>query len=103
VPDVPTYILLSTLTSQGIQTLRVTPERLLEVNREVEAFGGRVLRQWALLGSYDFLTVIEAPDGQSVARLTVELASRGSATFETLPALTVDEYIGGLAEGAPED
>jgi uncharacterized protein with GYD domain len=103
VPDVPTFILLSTLTPQGMQTLRVTPERLLEVNREVEAFGGRVLRQWALLGPYDFLTVIEAPDGESVARLSFELSARGSATFETLPALDAEEYLNTLEGAVPRD
>jgi uncharacterized protein with GYD domain len=88
-----TFILLSTLSPQGMQTLRATPERLLEVNREVEALGGRVVQQWALLGDYDFLSVVEAPDEQSVSRLTLELAARGSAHFETLPAIDVDEMI----------
>lgn len=98
-----TYILLSTLSPQGLQTLRATPERLLEVNREVEVMGGRVLYQWALLGDYDFLSVIEAPDGASVSRLTLNLAARGSANFETLPAIDVDEMlqmIAGLGDPA---
>jgi len=88
-----TFILLSTLSPQGMQTLRATPERLLEVNREVEALGGRVVQQWALLGDYDFLSVIEAPDERAVSRLTLELAARGSAHFETLPAIDVDDMI----------
>jgi uncharacterized protein with GYD domain len=88
-----TFILLSTLSPQGVQTLRATPERLLEVNREVEAMGGKVLYQWALLGDYDFLSVIEAPDQASVSRLTLTLAARGSAHFETLPAIDVDEML----------
>jgi uncharacterized protein with GYD domain len=88
-----TFILLSILSPQGLQTLRATPERLLEVNREVEAMGGRVIDQWALLGEYDFLSVIEAPDEASVSRLTVTLAARGSAHFETLPAIDVDEWL----------
>jgi uncharacterized protein with GYD domain len=88
-----TFILLSTLSPQGVQTLRATPERLLEVNREVEEMGGRVLYQWALLGDYDFLSVIEAPDQASVSRLTLTLAARGSAHFETLPAIDVDEML----------
>jgi uncharacterized protein with GYD domain len=88
-----TFILLSTLSPQGVQTLCATPERLLEVNREVEAMGGKVLYQWALLGDYDFLSVIEAPDQASVSRLTLTLAARGSAHFETLPAIDVDEML----------
>lgn len=92
------FILLTTLTPQGVANLRVTPERLLEVNREVEAYGGRVLRQWAVLGPCDFLTIIEAPDSRTVARIISDLSARGSAYFETLPAINVDEM-----ELEPED
>jgi uncharacterized protein with GYD domain len=97
---VRTFLLLSTLSPQGLQTLATTPERLLEVNREIEAIGGRVVRQWFLLGAYDFLSVVEAPDERTISRLAVELASRGSATFQTLAAIPVDEFIAALAERA---
>jgi uncharacterized protein with GYD domain len=90
---VRTFLLLSTLSPQGMQTLAATPERLFEVNREIEGLGGRVVRQWALLGAYDFLSVVEAPDESTIARLSVELASLGSASFETLVAIPVDELI----------
>jgi uncharacterized protein with GYD domain len=95
---VPTFLLLSTLSPQGLQTLGATPERLLEVNREIEALGGRVVRQWFLLGAYDFLSVVEAPDERTISRLAVELASRGSASFETLTAIPVEELIASLDE-----
>jgi uncharacterized protein with GYD domain len=98
---VRTFLLLSSLTPQGLQTLATTPERLFEVNREVERLGGRVVRQWALLGAYDFLSVVEAPDERTIFRITVELASRGSATFETLVALTIDELIETLQTPEP--
>ena len=88
-----TFLLFSSLSPQGLQTLATTPERLLEVNREIERLGGRVVKQWALLGAYDFLSVVEAPDATVISRITVELASRGSASFETLPAITVEELI----------
>jgi uncharacterized protein with GYD domain len=97
---VRTFLLLSTLSPQGLQTLATTPERLLEVNREIEAIGGRVVRQWFLLGAYDFLSVVEAPDERTISRLAVELASRGSATFETLAAIPVEELIEVLSERA---
>jgi uncharacterized protein with GYD domain len=97
---VRTFLLLSTLTPQGLQTLEATPERLLEVNREIEALGGRVVRQWFLLGAYDFLSVVEAPDEQVISRLSVELASRGSASFETLTAIPVNELIESLGGAA---
>ncbi|MSO43909.1 MAG: GYD domain-containing protein [Thermoleophilia bacterium] len=92
-----TFILLATLSPQGLQTLRVTPERLFEVNREIEDLGGRVIDQWAVLGSYDFLSVIEAPDERSVMVMIAELSARGSATFETLTALDPDEVFEGPA------
>jgi uncharacterized protein with GYD domain len=88
---VRTFILLSTLTPQGVQTLRATPERLLEVNREVESLGGRVVKQWAVLGAYDFLSVVEAPDERAMAHISAELSARGSAHFETLAAITIEE------------
>jgi uncharacterized protein with GYD domain len=97
---VRTFLLFSTLSPQGLQTLATTPERLLEVNREIEAIGGRVVRQWFLLGAYDFLSVVEAPDERTISRLAVELASRGSATFETLAAIPVEELIEVLSERA---
>jgi len=98
---VRTFLLLSTLSPQGLQTLATTPERLLEVNREIEALGGRVVRQWFLLGAYDFLSVVEAPDERVISRLAVELASRGSASFETLAAIPVEDLIEALGGGAP--
>jgi uncharacterized protein with GYD domain len=93
-----TFLLLSTLSSQGLQTLGATPERLLEVNREIEVLGGRVVRQWFLLGAYDFLSVVEAPDEGTISRIAVELAARGSATFETLAAISVAALLASLGE-----
>ncbi len=95
-----TFILLSTLSPQGVQTLRATPERLLEVNREVESLGGRVVQQWAILGAYDFVSIVEAPDQNSIAKIVLELSARGSAHFETLPAIAADELIDLMAEFA---
>jgi uncharacterized protein with GYD domain len=92
----PTYILLTTLTAQGLQTLKSNPERLREVNRDVEELGARVLHQWATLGQYDFVNVVEAPDNATIAKVSVALGARGSAKLQTLSALTIDEYLGTL-------
>jgi uncharacterized protein with GYD domain len=89
----PTYILLSRLTSQGVQTLKSNPDRLRQVNQDVEELGCRVLHQWATLGEFDFVNVVEAPDTQTIARVSVALGARGSTRIETLPALTVDEFL----------
>lgn len=96
-----TFLLFSSLSPQGLQTLATTPERLLEVNREVERLGGRVVRQWALLGVYDFLSVVEAPDVATITTITLELAARGSASFETMVGLTIDELRESLQGGEP--
>ena len=87
------YILLSRLSQQGVQTLQSNPSRLQEVNRDVEELGARVLHQWATLGEFDFVSVVEAPDTATVARVSVALGARGSTRIATLPALTVDEFI----------
>lgn len=88
-----TYILLSTLTDEGRRTLRERPERIQEVNREVEALGAKVIGQYAVLGPYDFVNIVEAPDNETVARVSVELAARGSVKIMTLPAIPIEEFI----------
>ena len=92
----PTYILLSKLTVQGVQTLKSNPDRLREVNRDVEELGARVLHQWVTLGPFDFVNVVEAPDEATIARVSVSLGARGSARLETLPALEIDEFLKAL-------
>jgi uncharacterized protein with GYD domain len=93
----PIYILLSSLSTQGVQTLKANPDRLREVNRDVEELGARVLHQWATLGEFDFVNVVEAPDLATVARVSVALGSRGSTRIQTLPALAIDEFIATLS------
>jgi uncharacterized protein with GYD domain len=88
-----TYVLLSTLTPEGRQTLHAHPERVGEVNKEIAEFGCRVLQQYALLGGYDFLTVVEAPDNATVAHLSVDLGSRGTVGISTFPALDVEDFV----------
>jgi uncharacterized protein with GYD domain len=89
----PTYLMLSTLTPQGVQTLKANPGRLREVNRDVEELGAKVLHQWATLGPFDFVNVVEAPDAATIARVSVALGARGSAKLQTLTALSVDEFL----------
>jgi uncharacterized protein with GYD domain len=93
----PTYILLTNLTAQGVQTLKSNPDRLREVNRDVEELGAKVIHQWATLGPYDFVNVVEAPDNATIARVSVELGARGSATLQTLSALTIEEFLATLS------
>ncbi|MBO0768112.1 MAG: GYD domain-containing protein [Solirubrobacterales bacterium] len=92
----PTYIMLTTLTPDGVTTIKNNPERIREVNREVEQLGATVKAQWATLGEYDFVNVIEAPDEQTVARVSVELGSRGTGRYETLSAIPIEDFIGTL-------
>jgi uncharacterized protein with GYD domain len=93
---VPTYIMLSTLTPDGVQTIKNNPDRIREVNREVEQLGATVKAQWATLGQFDFVNVVEAPDEQTMARVSLELGSRGTARYETLVAIPVDDFIGSI-------
>ena len=89
----PIFILLSTLTQQGVQTLKSNPDRLRQVNQDLEELGCSVLHQWATLGEYDFVNVVEAPDIATMAKVSVALGARGSIKIETLPALEIDDFL----------
>ena len=91
-----TYIFLSTLTDDGRKTIKARPERILEVNREIEAMGAKLIDQYAVLGPYDFISIVEAVDNQAVARISVELGARGTVQIMSLPAIPVPEFIARL-------
>ncbi len=90
------YIMFTTLTDEGRKTLKSNPKRLKEVNKEVEAMGAKILAQYAVLGPYDFINILEAPNNQTIAKVAMELGSRGTLTTMTLAAMTVDELIKNL-------
>jgi len=92
----PAYILLTRLTDEGCATLTKNPERLKEVNKDVEAMGGKILSQYAILGPYDFVNVIEAADTEAIAKISINLASRGTLRIQTFPAIEVDAFIANL-------
>lgn len=89
----PTYILLSSLTDEGRKTVQKKPERIREVNQEIEGMGAKVLGQYAVLGPYDFVNVVEAPGNETMAKISVALGSRGTIQIMTLPAMTIDQFI----------
>ncbi|MBI4299948.1 MAG: GYD domain-containing protein [Chloroflexi bacterium] len=86
----PVYILLSRLTDEGRKTIKARPERIGEVNREIEGMGGKVIGQYAVLGFYDFVNIVEAPDNETIARVSLELGARGTVDITTLPAIPVE-------------
>jgi uncharacterized protein with GYD domain len=88
-----TFLMLSTVGPDGAATLSENPDRLKEVNAEVESMGVRVLAQWALLGQYDFCTVLDAPDEKTMARVALVLGARGTLKTLTLSAIPIDDYI----------
>jgi uncharacterized protein with GYD domain len=92
----PTYVMLSTLTPEGVQTIKNNPQRIREVNKEIEQLGATVTAQWAVLGQYDFVNIVEAPDEKTMARVSLELGSRGTARYESLVAIPVDDFIASL-------
>jgi uncharacterized protein with GYD domain len=93
---VPKFVMLSTLGPDGSARLRENPERLREVSAEVEAMGVKVLDQYAVLGQWDFLNIIEAPDEVTMSRVATTLASRGTLKTMTLPIIDIEEFIEGL-------
>jgi uncharacterized protein with GYD domain len=88
--------MLTNLTADGIRTLKNNPGRVAEVNKEVEQIGAKVLTQYATLGQFDFVTIVEAPDDKTMAKVSVELGSRGTMTSQTLAAIPADELSGSL-------
>ncbi len=93
----PTYLIMSTLTDEGWKHIKKKPERIMEVNREIEAMGVKVHRQYALLGDYDFANIVEAPDNETVMKMSLELGSRGSIQFTTFPAVPIEEFISSIS------
>jgi uncharacterized protein with GYD domain len=93
-----TYVMLTNLTDGGRKTIREHPERIRQVNEEVEAMGVKVLAQYVLMGPYDFVNILEAPDNQTVAKLAVELGARGTLECLTVPALSLDDFINTVKE-----
>ncbi len=92
----PTFLMLTNLTAEGVRTLKNHPGRIAEVNREVEQMGVKVVSQYATLGQYDFVTVVEAPDEKTMAKVSVELGSRGTMTSQTLAAIPAEDLSGSL-------
>jgi uncharacterized protein with GYD domain len=92
----PTYIMLSNLTDEGAKALKANPKRLQEVNKEIEKFGAKVTAQYAVLGPYDFVSIMECPDNETIARVSVELASRGTVHLLTLPAIPIANFVRNL-------
>lgn len=92
----PMFVMLTNLTPEGVQTLKNNPKRVQEVNKEVEQLGVTVKEQWATLGPYDFITIVEAPDVKTMAKVSVELGSRGTMSSQTLAAIAGDELADAL-------
>lgn len=92
----PTYVMLTNLTTWGRKTAKERPERIKEVNKEVEEMGVRIIGQYATLGPYDFVNIIDAPDDATISRVAVELGSRGTLETMTMSAITLNEFIANL-------
>jgi uncharacterized protein with GYD domain len=91
-----TYIFLSTLTDEGRKTIKGRPDRIQEVNKEIEPMGGKVIDQYVTLGPYDFVSVVEAADNETVASISLELGARGTVQIMTMPAIPVESLVSRL-------
>ena len=92
----PIYIMLTTLTDEGRKTIKANPQRIKEVNKEVEGMGVKILAQYAVLGQYDFINILEAKDNEAIVKMATELSSRGTLETTTLAAMTLDDFIDSL-------
>ena len=89
----PYYILLSNLTDEGWKTIKEKPERIKEVNKELQALGVRVIHQYAVLGPYDFVNIVEAPNHETIAKVSIELGARGTIRIVSMAAIPIDKFI----------
>jgi len=87
------YVMLSTLTDEGAKTISENPGRIKEVNQEIEALGVKVISQYATLGEFDFVNIVEAPDNLTIMRVSSELMARGSIRIRTLAATPIDDFV----------
>ena len=94
----PVYVMLTTLTDAGRKAIQEEPERLREINKEVEFMGAKILDQYALLGQYDFLNVLEAPNNEAIAKLAIRLSARGTTQTLTLAAIDIEDLIQALKQ-----
>jgi uncharacterized protein with GYD domain len=92
------YVMLSNLTDEGRKTVKANPKRIREVNQEVEKMGAKIVAQYAVLGQYDFINILEAPDSETMARISVELGSRGTLQPVTMAAMSLDDFIKGISK-----
>ncbi len=92
------YVMLTTLTDEGRKTVKEKPERVKEVNKEVEAMGVKILSQYAVLGPYDFVNILDAPNNLAVTKVAIELGARGTLQTMTMAAMSLDDFIKGLAK-----
>ena len=84
---------MSKLTSEGRKTIKQNPDRIKEVNKEIEAFGAKVLQQYSVLGPYDFVNIVEAPNNEAITKVSIDLGSRGTIEIMSMPATQIDDFI----------
>ena len=92
----PYYVMLTSLTDEGRKTIKEKPERIKEVNKEVEGMGVKILAQYALLGQYDFINILEAPSNEAVSKVAIQLGARGTLQTTTLAAMTLDDFVANM-------
>ena len=97
---VATYVLLTKVTAAGVKTLQSNPRRIKAVNKEIEGLGARVVAQYATLGRYDFVNIVEAKDNETIARVSVGLGARGTVQIETLTAIPIESFIRSIGKKA---
>jgi uncharacterized protein with GYD domain len=92
----PIYVMMTNLTDEGRKTVKTNPQRIKEVNKEVEGMGVKILAQYVVLGQYDFINILEATSNEVIAKVATELSSRGTLQTTTLAAMTLDDFINSL-------
>ena len=92
----PVYVMLTKLTDEGAKTIKHKPARVAEVDKEMEAFGMKLLQRYAVLGEYDFVNIVEAPDNLAIAKVSIALGERGTIRIQTMPAIPMEDFVQAL-------
>ena len=88
-----TYIMLARFTQQGIQHIKESPNRLNAGKQAFRSMGAELKEFYLVSGQYDIVTIFEAPDDETMAKVVLALGSKGNVKTETLRAFTEDEYV----------
>ena len=87
-----TYFMLFNYTQQGVQNVKESPARIEAAKKLLRDMGAEVKASYLMMGRYDTIFIVEAPNDETAAKGALAISSKGNVRSETLRAFTEDEY-----------